>query len=94
MFENFLNWRRENGLDTVMENYEFPEYAQVQDAYPHNYYGVDKIGRPIYVDRIGCINITKIFEVTTMDRLFKDFWYEWEKTLKLRQYASSILYDR
>ena len=28
------------------------------------------------------------------DVIFKDFYYEWEKTCKLRMYAASMLYDR
>ena len=94
MFENFLNWRKENGLDTIMNNYECPEYSDIVDAYPHAYYGVDKIGRPVYVDRLGSIDIVKIFEVCSTDTIFDNFYYEWEKTCRLRMYAASMLFDR
>jgi hypothetical protein len=94
MFEAFLNWRTENQIDTIMTNYKCEELPAIIDAYPHAYYGCDKIGRPIYYDRIGSIDIVKIFQAAPTDTIFKDFYYEWEKTCKLRMYASSILYDK
>ena len=94
MFEAFLKFRKENELDTIMHNYQCPEWDAIQDAYPHHYYGCDKIGRPIYCDRIGSVDIVAIFKAATNEKIFKDFYYEFEKTCKLRVYASSLLYDR
>ena len=94
MFEGFLKFRKENNLDTIMQDYHCAEWDAIQHAYPHHYYGCDKIGRPIYCDRIGSIDIVKIFQAAPTETIFKDFYYEFEKTCKLRIYASSILYDR
>jgi hypothetical protein len=32
--------------------------------YPRGYCGVDKIGRPVYIERSGKIQPTKIWEIT------------------------------
>ena len=61
MFTNFMNWRRDSEVDTIIDTYEFPERAAVQEVYPHGYYGVDKLGRPVYIERFGLLNVTRLF---------------------------------
>jgi len=51
MFNTFLDWRKENEVDEVIENFSFPEINQVIDVYPHGYHKIDKKGRPIYIER-------------------------------------------
>jgi len=53
MFNNFINWRRENDVDNVIESYKFEEHHDVLQVYPHGYHKTDKKGRPIYIDRAG-----------------------------------------
>jgi hypothetical protein len=42
MFTNFIKWRQEEGVEDVMNTYEFPEREQVQVVYPHGYHMTDK----------------------------------------------------
>ena len=42
MFTNYINWRRENNVDTVLDDFEFPEKAQLMEIYPMGYHGLDK----------------------------------------------------
>lgn len=47
MFVNFINWRKENGIDTIIEDFDFPEEDEVHRCYPFNFHGVDKEGKPV-----------------------------------------------
>jgi hypothetical protein len=71
MFTNFINWRRDNGVDTVLEDFVFTEYEKVKEIYPTGYHGVDKQGRPVYIERLGTLDVPKIFTVTTEARMLK-----------------------
>lgn len=36
-----MAWRREAGVDDIIETYKFDERAAVQEVYPHGYHGID-----------------------------------------------------
>ena len=44
---------------------------KLRKDYPHGYHKVDKKFRPIYIERVGFLNVDKIFGYTTPDRLLK-----------------------
>lgn len=60
----------------------------------HAMFGVDKIGRPFYVDKAGFVIIDKLFKVATFEAITSDVIKEYELLLKLRFMACSELYDR
>ena len=64
------------------------------DAYQRSYFGVDKIGRPFYIDRSGSINVPAILKATTLDRMWQRYYYSYEELLKLRFGACSNIFDR
>jgi hypothetical protein len=41
----------------------------VRKYYPHGYHKTDKNGRPIYIEKIGKINVVELFKVTTPERM-------------------------
>jgi len=43
-----------------MGGYVFEEAEQVMNEYQHAYFGVDKIGRPFYVDRAGSVDVKRM----------------------------------
>lgn len=94
MFENNLKFRKDNKIDTILQDFEFPEKDEVLNHYQNSWFGCDKIGRPFFIDRIGAINIKGCLQVSTDERIFRWVYHEWEKTLKLRFSACSILFDR
>ncbi|WCJ25932.1 Phosphatidylinositol/phosphatidylcholine transfer protein SFH11 [Euphorbia peplus] len=90
MFVNYLKWRQDYRVDVISKELKFEEYLEVKKRYPHGYHGVDKCGRPLYIERIGMVDINVTFEVTTLERFVKYHVSEQEKTLNLRFPASSV----
>ena len=44
--------------------------------------------------RVGSVKVKEALAASSEERIFRMIYYEWEKTSKLRFFASSILYDR
>ncbi|KAG6497837.1 hypothetical protein ZIOFF_045743 [Zingiber officinale] len=94
MFVNMLKWRDSSGVDLIAKEFKFEEYDAVKKCYPHGYHGVDKYGRPLYIERIGLVDLNAFFNITTFDRYVKYHIYEQEKTMNLRYPACSLAVKR
>jgi len=88
MVTNFISWRKDFGTDEI-ESFEFNEVLQVKAIYPHGYHKTDKMGRPIYIEVIGAVDVAELFKITSEDRMMKYYVKEYEKTLKYRFPACS-----
>ncbi|RWV94231.1 hypothetical protein GW17_00043249 [Ensete ventricosum] len=77
-----------------VQEFEFEEHDAVQRWYPRGYHGVDNVGRPLYIERIGSIDFNTLLTVTTVDRFVKHHIVEQEKTLNLRYPACSLAAKR
>jgi hypothetical protein len=71
MFGNHIEWRKKNTVDTIGETWKFEEEEKVAEIYPQAYHKTDKKGRPVYIERLGTLNVPNLFKVTTEENLFR-----------------------
>jgi hypothetical protein len=94
MWTNMIEWRKKNGIDTITQNWKFDEKAQVQVIYPQFYHHTDKTGRPVYIERLGQLNVDKLWEVTTEERMFTNYFYGFETLFNHKYPACSAVAQR
>jgi len=89
MFNDCEEWREKENVNTILNDFEFPERNQVQKIYPRFYHKTDKLGRPLYFEQLGTLDVNEIFKITSQDRIIRNHIYEYERLLKLRFPACS-----
>ena len=78
MFTKYMQYRTENDLDDIIYNYNFEYGPALAPHYPRGYCGVDKAGRPIYIERSGMVNADKVMEIITEDEMMKGYYQSYE----------------
>ncbi|KLO09905.1 hypothetical protein SCHPADRAFT_833336 [Schizopora paradoxa] len=74
-------WREDFQLDKLMKcvlEFDFKEKKEVDKYYPQYYHKVDKEGRPVYVEKLGALNLTELMKITTQERQIQALVYEYE----------------
>ncbi|XP_019087986.1 PREDICTED: LOW QUALITY PROTEIN: phosphatidylinositol/phosphatidylcholine transfer protein SFH11-like [Camelina sativa] len=89
-FLDYTKWRVDSKVDLISNEFKFEEYDEVKKHYPHGFHKVDKSGRPIYIERLGMVDLNAFLKATTVDRYVNNHIKEQEKTLSLRYPACSI----
>ena len=83
-----MAWREEYGTDSIIENIDFPEWAEVKKIYPRFYHKVDRIGRPVYVEQVGVVDFKKVRCCVFIWLFF--FLFQNIKTNNTSKYSSSV----
>ncbi|EOA13518.1 hypothetical protein CARUB_v10026584mg [Capsella rubella] len=93
-FLNCIKWRVDSKVDLISKKFKFEEYSEVKKHYPHGFHKVDKSGRPIYIERLGMVDLNAFLKATTLERYVKYHIQEQEKTLTSRYPACSIASEK
>eukprot|EP00345_Euplotes_harpa_P001804 CAMPEP_0168331946 /NCGR_PEP_ID=MMETSP0213-20121227/8658_1 /TAXON_ID=151035 /ORGANISM="Euplotes harpa, Strain FSP1.4" /LENGTH=362 /DNA_ID=CAMNT_0008335863 /DNA_START=26 /DNA_END=1114 /DNA_ORIENTATION=- len=91
MFKDFLDWRVEYRADEAIVLYKCPNIPEARKLYQHGYHGVDRVGRPFYIDQPCKFDIDELLQVVTKDELYTYYVREYEKLLHIRFPACSAL---
>jgi len=90
MWANFIKWREENNVDTVLDDYEFPQLNDLLKVYPHGYHKICKKGRSIYIDRIGMTDLDTINTVITNEQMVYHNIHSYEELILKKMHCLSI----
>lgn len=91
MFLAHLNWRKEMKVDDIIETFHFHERDAFLTLYPQGYHKTDRLGRPIYIQHLGQINVRALAKITTEERMLLFHIQEYERALRYIFPACSLI---
>lgn len=89
MFKNYLQWRKDNGVDDI-KSFDFTEAKEVFPHYQRGYHKTDKLGRPIYYERVGQMKVNEVWKITNEERMVKGFIQAYEHLVRCQLPGCSL----
>ncbi|XP_014244140.1 SEC14-like protein 1 [Cimex lectularius] len=81
-----LSWRKKHGVDKVLSEYVTPQI--VKDYFPGGWHHHDKDGRPVYLLRLGQMDVKGLLKTIGEDGLLKLTLHVCEEGLRLTEEAT------
>ncbi|KAA1075316.1 cytosolic factor, phosphatidylinositol/phosphatidylcholine transfer protein [Puccinia graminis f. sp. tritici] len=94
MFIDCEKWRKEFKVDELYNTFEYPEKKDVDAIYPQFYHKTDQDGRPLYIEQLGKLDLTKLYKVTTPERQLQRLVVEYERFLRDRLPVCSMEHQK
>jgi len=91
MYQKHLAWRQQFGTDSILRTLQFPEKAKVQELHQAGFFNTTRDGHPVYIERLGNLDLKKLFTITTKERMLKYHVYLYEDMLKNKLAACSAM---
>jgi len=82
--------RREYGVAELVKSFDFAEKRQVAQGYPRYYHKTDKLGRPVYIEDLGKLDVKLMMKITSEERFVKNHIVEYEKFIDHKLPACSL----
>ncbi|KAF8820780.1 hypothetical protein IE077_002823 [Cardiosporidium cionae] len=90
MLQESLKWRKEFDVEHITTVEQFPFSQELAQYYPRGFHGIDKCGRPIYIDCIGKLQLDKALQVAERSTLLRRYAQEYEFLSQIILPACSI----
>lgn len=88
MLQDSLQWREEHRIDDILSEYKTP--AVIEKYFPGGWHHHDKDGRPLYVLRLGNMDVKGLLKSVGEDELLKLTLHICEEGLKLMKEATKM----
>ncbi|CAJ1410554.1 unnamed protein product [Effrenium voratum] len=90
MLEGHYRWLAETNMEQLLKD-PFPEEVHIKRFYPQAYHGTDKSGRPLYIERPGQIDMPRLLQVTTCERILQYVYAQSELQIRRRLPACTLV---
>ncbi|XP_053675655.1 protein real-time [Anopheles nili] len=88
MLQESLQWRKEHRIDDILGEYKTP--VVVEKYFPGGWHHHDKDGRPLYILRLGTMDVKGLLKSVGEDELLKLTLHICEEGLKLMKEATKL----
>ncbi|XP_020290498.1 protein real-time isoform X2 [Pseudomyrmex gracilis] len=88
MLTQSLHWRKKHQIDKLLDEYEMPQV--VKDYFPGGWHHFDKDGRPLYILRLGQMDVKGLLKSIGEDELLLLALHVCEEGLHLMEEATNV----
>ncbi|GAK65574.1 sec14 cytosolic factor [Moesziomyces antarcticus] len=88
-------WKKEIKLDRLVREFDFAERDEVAShGWSMYFHKTDRLGRPIFIQDLGNMDVTKVFQITTPERVIENFAVTLELAVRHRYEACTVASGR